>query len=501
MTKVVIFSMPNIYQTWSKSQIVGPWLGGLSIAGNCPNHEVYVADLVLRRDNVLKGVDDAIKEINPRRVGLSTMTFPYPTAVRVGLKIKEKYGLEVALGGYHATAMREQIAEEASDSFDFIFAGEAERTFNEFSDNKPFEQISGFSYKDKYGKWVHNPRHTSLSISHGIDSIALPKRDARIWKKGFHFHNRILDTAEDARGCNKHCKFCSIRNMLPGSRYQQFHQERTLEDLYIARKMGAESIFFTGDNPAANPEQFRILLNSIIDRGLSDMNYGGMVSTKSMTDPSLVALMRKAGWDFVFLGVENISKQNLKYMGKASSEKLAGEAIKVLRNSGMTILAGMIVGNPDDTKETIEENFDWLIENKPDAVLPQFATPYPETLMRKELMDEGLIINKGGLGEIGGNEDWSTYNGEFAHCMTRSGLMPEDIEEIVYGEHERFNRKRLMRLPSLNLARNNPWHIFMTAVHEGPKQILRAVNERNLSLREKSQRERQRKIDMNKFNI
>lgn len=48
MARALLFSMPDIYQSWHELHIKGPWLGGASLAANAPNHEVYVADLVLK---------------------------------------------------------------------------------------------------------------------------------------------------------------------------------------------------------------------------------------------------------------------------------------------------------------------------------------------------------------------------------------------------------------------------------------------------------------------
>jgi anaerobic magnesium-protoporphyrin IX monomethyl ester cyclase len=134
VTKVLLMCMPDIYPSWGPTHVLGPWLGGASIAGNCDGHEVYVGDLVLKRDNVRAGIDEAIRTTKPHVIGLSAMTFQYPTACKVASYVKANYPeIPIVLGGYHATALREEIAlSEEGKSFDYIFAGEAEHTFNSF---------------------------------------------------------------------------------------------------------------------------------------------------------------------------------------------------------------------------------------------------------------------------------------------------------------------------------------------------------------------------------
>ncbi len=502
MIKVLIMCMPDIYQTWNPTHVLAPWLGGASIAGNCRGHEVNVGDLVLKRDNLKVGIDEAIRITKPQVIGLSAMTFQYPTACRIASYIKVNYPeIPIVLGGYHATALREEIASsEEGNYFDYIFAGEAEHTFKQFLDGENEANISGFSYK-KNGKWIHNPRHKAISMSEGINTIALPKRDSRIWS-GYHFYVRAFDTAEFSRGCDYACKFCSMRSMMPNAKFVAFDLERVINDLKITKSRGVKSVFFTDDNPAMNPGLFKVFLNRIISEGLNDIFYSGMVSTERMADRQLTKLMRSAGWDFVFLGVENIYDTNLKGMRKHSSEDLAKKAIESLHDAGIITLAGTISGNPDDNEETIRGNIRWYKDYPVDEVMPQFITPYPGTVSRNELLKEGLVINEGGMNNKYGG--WSTYNGEFAHCKTKSGLMPEDIERIVYEEMQAFNSVAMIKnliSGNLNFPKRNPKHFLVWVMKESIPSALTAIKEIGKSSATKATLERERKIAMNKFNI
>lgn len=493
--------MPDIYQSWHELHILGPWLGGASLAANAPNHGVYVADLVLKRKDVKKGVDEAISEVNPELVGLSAMTFQYPTAVKIASYIKSKNPkMPVLLGGYHATSMREEITKsEEGQVFDYIFAGEAEHTFREFLDGKDLGSISGLSFKNN-GEWVHNKRHESIGLSQGLNSVKPPKRDSRIWS-GYHFHDRPFDTAETSRGCNYSCNFCSMRAMMPKARFMAYDLERVIEDIKSARARGAKSIFFCDDNPAMDPEHFTVFLDRIKSNKLDDVYYSGMVSTRSMADQRITKLMRQIGWDFVFLGVENVYEGNLKGMRKASSAELAERALNSLYNAGITVLAGIIAGNPDDTEETIRGNFEWFHDKPVDTIMPQFLTPYPGTEIREDLLAKGLIVNKGGMNnEYGG---WTTYNGEFAHCETRTGLMPWEIERISYEEMQKWGRIRAKRFVrgQLNFSKNNPKHMVHWLLSRSIPTAVRELKKIGLTSAEKSRLERQRKIEMNQFNF
>ena len=86
---ILLMSMPDIAPFYRAWKILSPALGIASIAGSLDRrHHVGLADLVLKRGNLKKAVDDALKRTDPDLVGLSAMTFQYDTALRIARYIK-----------------------------------------------------------------------------------------------------------------------------------------------------------------------------------------------------------------------------------------------------------------------------------------------------------------------------------------------------------------------------------------------------------------------------
>jgi radical SAM superfamily enzyme YgiQ (UPF0313 family) len=115
----------------------------------------------------------------------------------------------------------------------------------------------------------------------------------------------------------------------------------------------------------------------------------------------LAPLMRKAGFRYVFLGIENILEDDLQFL-RASSKNSQREngrrvgnatitAIEHIRRNKMYVVGGLIVGNPSDTKESIEANLEFA-RKYVDWPYIQHPTPYPRTPMTKDFRDRGLII-------------------------------------------------------------------------------------------------------------
>ena len=134
---------------------------------------------------------------------------------------------------------------------------------------------------------------------------------------------------------------------------------------------GARAIFLVDDNITLNVARFKGLCDAIVDAGLNDIDYivQGMTS-RDRVEPatSWRALMRRAGFRYVFLGIENVLDQDLAFL-RASAKNAQREggrtvgsattrAVDVLHRHGMLVVGGLIVGNPGDTRESIEANLD-----------------------------------------------------------------------------------------------------------------------------------------------
>ena len=113
--------------------------------------------------------------------------------------------------------------------------------------------------------------------------------------------------------------------------------------------------------------------------------------------------MQRAGFRYVFLGIENIIEDDLAFL-KASAKNARREggkrtgnatirAIELLHQFGMYVVGGIIVGNPDDTSDDIEKNLAFA-RRYVDWPYIQHPTPYPGTPMTKDFERRSLIVNR-----------------------------------------------------------------------------------------------------------
>jgi anaerobic magnesium-protoporphyrin IX monomethyl ester cyclase len=312
----------------------------------------------------------------------------------------------IVLGGYHASLAHRAIAEDPEAGVDFIVRGEGEETFRELVDalsgRGDVSSIRGLSYR-KDGVFVHNPDRPLLPLA----QLPLPDRASRIWG-GYNVFGRPFDFIESSRGCSLTCSFCSITRHY-GRGQRVYSIPRVLEDARAAAARGTEQLFFVDDNITLDPDRFEKLLDAFIESPVPGLTYSTQTSVDGLYDrPVLIEKMVRAGFALIYVGVENMSRRNLEYFKKGDISQKTGWVLDRLHRAGVIVMGGFIIGTPEDTREDIVSQFEFMRRAPIDGFLIQVLTPYPGTPLTGELEAKGYIVNR----------DLRRYSGFFANVRT-----------------------------------------------------------------------------------
>ena len=436
---VLLLSMPDSFEHMAPIAVRMPNGALTSIAGNVdPHHRVAVADLILVQGRVTATVDRLLAEHQPDVVGLSVMTFQRRTALRLIERIRRlRPTASIVVGGYDPSL----AADAYEPTVDFIVRGEGEITFRELL--RALERgggvagIAGLGYRDG-GMFRHNSDRPVSSLDEA--AIAPPRRDTRVLS-GYTLLGRPVDVIETSRGCTFDCSFCSIIEMR-GRNFHTYDFSRILDDIRDCRDRGARALFIVDDNITLDVKRFAALCQAIVAAGLHELEYAVQATTASIADhgATLAPLMRQAGFRYVFLGIENVLEDDLGFL-KASAKNTKHEkggrragnatltAIEHLHAHDMFVVGGLIVGNPDDTRDAIEANLAFA-RRYVDWPYIQHPTPYPGTPMTKDLRARGLVIN----------DRLEEYDGTTA--VVRSEAVPAEEIEFLRWRAERWIKLR-----------------------------------------------------------
>ncbi len=453
---VLLLSMPDYFEHMPPIAIRMPNGALTSLAGNVDDHhQVAVADLILNYRQVRETVTRMVRDFTPEVVGLSVMTFQRRTASRIIELVRTlRPGVKIVVGGYDPSLAREAYE---NMGVDFVVRGEGEVTFRELlralERGEGLDGIRGLSYRNG-DRWLHNSDRPAHRLED--NEIRLPNRNARALS-GYTLLGRQVDVVETSRGCTYDCSFCSIIEMR-GRNFHTYSFERILADIRDARDHGARTIFLVDDNITLNVHRFEALCQAIIEAGLNQLDYFVQAMTSAIANhgETLAPLMRRAGFRYVFLGIENILDGDLDFL-RAAAKNTARDnghntgnatltAIDWLHRNKMYVVGGLIVGNPDDTLESIEANLAFA-RRYVDWPYIQHPTPYPRTPMTQEFRDRGLIMN----------ERLEEYDGTTA--VVRTEHVPAEEVEYVRWKAERWMKVRHM--PAA--LRHDPWFVVSHA--------------------------------------
>lgn len=456
---ILLMSMPDSTEHMPSIAIRMPNGALTSLAGNVdPHHKISVADLILAQDRVAETVESLVGDLKPDIVGLSLMTFQRSTGKKIMQLIRSlKPDARIVVGGYDPSldvAAYSSIGETAAD---FIVRGEGEVTFRELlraiEAESGYDDVLGLSYRSG-DRFYHNPDRAVNSLEGG--EIKPPNRGARLLD-GYTMLGRQVDVVETSRGCTFDCSFCSIIEMR-GRNFYGYSFERVLDDIRDARKHGARTIFIVDDNITLNARRFEALCRALIEAGLNDIDYIVQAMTSAIANhgEQLAPLMRDAGFRYVFLGIENILEEDLSFL-RASSKNTKREnghragnaaikAIDYIHKNKMYVVGGLIVGNPDDTRESILTNLEFA-KKYIDWPYIQHPTPYPRTPMTADFRSRGLIIN----------ENLEEYDGTTAVVKTEH-LSADEVEFL------RWRAERWMKLLHMPVAfAHDPLYVLRNA--------------------------------------
>ena len=442
--KIVLLSMPDsIPMIMHESAFHLPNCGIASIGANLDEgHDVYVVDLIRKRRHLAGYLKRLLLKIHPKLVGLSAMAWQYETCIEIirfiRLLLPE---IKIAIGGYHATLMYEEIAASPeSGLIDFMIRGEGEEAFrrlvNALESSDQLQDIPSLSFKRR-GTFCHNPRGTLLDLSR----LKIPIRDKRRLTSGYHAVFSKIEVIETSRGCTRTCSFCSMREMY-GQTFRTFPIERVtadIDDIYY--KHNTRAIFIVDDNLVLDPERVIDLCDAIIAKNYKGLSLHVQADCISIAgNETMVRKMSLAGVKTVFLGIENVVKKNLMASGKGDIVDLSRKAVRICHQFGIMVIAGLIFGFPDDDENDIVDNYRFLKSLDADIPYCQILTPYPKTPVRQQLLERGMVTNL---------HDYKLYNGLRANIKTRH-LDTQQLQYLVWLHRQKmfgwWEPSRLMRI-------------------------------------------------------
>ncbi len=317
-------------------------------------------------------------------VHINFVTSTAPHAYEIADRFRKNKAL-VVLSGLHASG----IPEEAKQHSDSVLIGRPELAWLVALQDIEQHKIKPF--------YQAPPFETSTRLPPTM--ISLP---------GFV----ITGALEATRGCPYQCDFCPETNIPGGSQYY----ERPIDDVITEMKtIPQKTLMFYDNSLTIHPEYTKELFRKM--KGLHKRFFcNGNVDVLAR-DPELVHLSKEAGCVAWLIGFESVSQETLDAIGKKTNRvDEYTQAVHNIHRHGMAVIGCFIFGFDTDTPAVFKETLKVIKKLKIDIADFSILTPFPGTLLFKQLEQQGRILTK----------DWKNYNLKTV-VFTPQQMIPEEL--------------------------------------------------------------------------
>ena len=300
-------------------------------------------------------------------VAITCMTASARRAYEIADAFRRR-GIPVVMGGIHPTVM----PDEASAHADAVVVGEAEPVWR-----KIIEDLAGKRLE---------PRYADFGLAN-LEGMPLPRRDLLRGER--YITTNVVQTA---RGCPNGCSFCSVSTVF-GRRYRFRPIPEVIEEIRSLRGW----VGFVDDNIVGHARRAKELFEALIPLKIRWVGQGDLSMAR---DPELMSLAVRSGCQAMFVGLESVSQENQRAMSKLPNVGTdMGEAIRKIHKAGIEIIGSFVLGLDGDEKDVFKRTAEFAKAHKLAAAQFSVLTPFPGTVVRRQLEQEGRIVD----------HDWSHY--------------------------------------------------------------------------------------------
>jgi anaerobic magnesium-protoporphyrin IX monomethyl ester cyclase len=298
----------------------------------------------------------------------------------------------IVAGGSHFTLMAETILQELKE-LDYIFLGEGEIAFSQFledlSRGGKGGGVKSVAYSDN-GKVVLNERHPLIP---NLDSLPLPayhlidmEKEAYYW----HGMGKRAFGLSTSRGCGDRCAYCSESRFWEAVWRGRSGKKIVEEISHLNHRYGKTLFIFNENTFNWSRRRVEEFLDELGKSGLR-IHFWFQSRTKDIIrDEDLIPEMRRLGLYEVMLGIESIQPDVLSRYEKQQSRDMAQKAIDILRKNKIMVMANIMFGDWNDSRESIEEVFRF-VKAQSDFLVLTLTTPLPGTRYFEEAERLGRI--------------------------------------------------------------------------------------------------------------
>lgn len=358
----------------------------------------YLNNLKNTSGPVWQEVRAVIREQLPAVVGITCNTPNFRASCLVAQICKEiDSQICVVAGGPHPSMVHGKVLD--CPDIDIAVYGEGERTIVELlqhlESGKSLKDVHGIVYREN-GQLREAPPQEYIV---DLDSLCFPSEAApEVLIDYEKYPPQAFGDIFSTRGCPFNCFFCGSRHIW--SRRVRFRSPaNVVAEIQQLMARGVLTVHFSDDTFGINAKFIREICLALMN-DCPGLKWSCTFHVKLVND-EIIRLMKAAGCEAVYLGVESGNDEVLKKIRKNCTIKDAFAAVNIIRREGVSVSAFFMIGFPFETEEMIHDTIRAIKKIDCDSIVYSIFTPYPGTEAYDYCLRHGLIPE---------NFDFSMYN-------------------------------------------------------------------------------------------
>ncbi|RJQ47409.1 MAG: radical SAM protein [Nitrospiraceae bacterium] len=325
------------------------------------------------------------EEFSPALTVIDTSTPSIHNDVDVAAKIKKITDGFMLLVGTHPSALPEETL-KMNASVDAVARREYEFTVLELASVlhkgevslQALMAIDGLTFR-RGNEIFHN---SEREFAEDIDSLPFV---SEVYRKHIDYHDYFyahsqypIVTLITGRGCPHHCVYCLYPQTFNGHKLRYRSIKNVVDEIEYCLKNfpDLKEIMFEDDTLTVNKKRATEFAEEILRRGL---RFKWSANSRADVDLETMILLKKAGARLFCVGIESGDQSILDSMKKNLRVERIRQFFKDARQAGILIHGCFLVGNPGETKETLNTTLDFALKLNPDTAQFFPIMVYPGT--------------------------------------------------------------------------------------------------------------------------
>ncbi len=323
-------------------------------------------------------------------------------AGRISSKIKElRPDLPIMMVGTHPAALPEQTMRE--EAIDFVCDREGPITIRKTIDaikacKNDFSDIPSLWWRD--GARIVPPASEEALIRNldaelpgmAWDLLPMDRYRAHNWHCFTHINERTpYASIHTTLGCPYKCSFCCINAPFGKSSYRMWSPEKVVAQIdHLVETYGVKNIKIADEMFVLNKRHVKGICELLASRPYK-VNIWAYARVDTVDD-ELLPLLKKAGINWLCLGIESASDDVRDGAEKRFSNQDVIDVVRRIQAAGIYIIGNYIFGLPDDSVERMQQTLDLALELNCEFINFYSAMAYPGSGLYRAAVEQGLTL-------------------------------------------------------------------------------------------------------------